>query len=127
MSFKFDPTRQLIVVKVRILGPGGDTTIHLALDTGASSTLIGWDALAVVGYQPADAIGQVQMTTGSATQLVPRIRLKQLDALGKRRRALEIIAHTLPTGASVDGLLGLDFIRKSRLTLDFRNYLVKLD
>ena len=127
MSFRFDPTRQLVVVKVRILGPVGDTTIHLALDTGASSTLIGWDALTVVGYEPADAIGHVQMKTGSATQFVPRIRLKQMDALGKCRRGLGIIAHTLPIGASVDGLLGLDFFRRSRLTVDFRKNLVKLD
>ena len=41
--------------------------------------------------------------------------------------SLTIVAHTLPAGASVDGLLGLDFFRKTRLKIDFRKYLVKLD
>src|SRR5438094_8299444 len=105
----------LIVVEARIVGPAGDAISQLALDTGASSTVIGWNVLDMVGYKPADAIGQVEMTTGSATQLVPKIKLNQLDALGKRRRGLEIVAHSLPKGASVDGLLGLDFFRKTRL------------
>lgn len=127
MIHTFDPSKQLIMVKTRIVGPAGDLMVQLALDTGASSTVIGWEALAFVGYEPADAVGQVQMTTGSATELVPKIKIKQMDALGNRRRGLGIIAHSLPTGASVDGLLGLDFFRKCRLTIDFRKNLVKLD
>jgi predicted aspartyl protease len=101
--------------------------VHLALDTGASSTVIGWEALAFVGYGKDDAFGQVQMTTGSATEVVPRIKLKQLDALGKRRQDVGIVAHTLPAGASVDGLLGLDFLRKLRLTVDFRKNTITLN
>jgi hypothetical protein len=50
-----------------------------------------------------------------------------LEALGKRRRGMEIVAHSLPKGASVDGLLGLDFLRRTKLTIDFRKYVVKLD
>jgi predicted aspartyl protease len=123
----FDSARQLIVVEVEIRGPAGDTTINMALDTGASSTVIGWDSLAVVGYEPANAIGHVEMTTGSGTQHVPKIKLKQLAAFGKRRRGLEIVAHSLPKGASVDGLLGLDFFRMTRLTIDFRKFLVRMD
>ena len=31
-----------------------------------------------------------------------------------------LICHTLPASVSVDGLLGLDFLRGQRLTIDFR-------
>ena len=127
MSVKFDPNKQLIVVRTRIIGPAGDTMIHLALDTGASSTVIGWDALALVGYQLADAYCHVEMTTGSGTELVPKIKLQQIETLGKRRRSLGVVAHSLPSTASVDGLLGLDFFRRLRLTVDFRKNTVKLD
>lgn len=126
MSFSFDSTKQLVVVKVRIVGPAGGATLNLAIDTGASATVIGWDSLGIVGYEPADAFGKVQMTTGSKTEIVPKIKLKQIVALGKRRQGLEILAHSLPKGASVDGLLGLDFFRRYKLTIDFRKSTVKL-
>jgi predicted aspartyl protease len=124
--FKFDPTKQLIVVKARIIGPKSDLTIDLALDTGASSTLIGWEALRFIGFAVHDASSHVEMTTGSGTEVAPKIKLDQMRALGKRRHGLEVVAHTLPSNASVDGLLGLDFFSKSRLTTDFRKFLVKL-
>jgi hypothetical protein len=31
-----------------------------------------------------------------------------------------MVCHTLPPSASIDGLLGLDFLRDRRLTIDFR-------
>lgn len=33
---------------------------------------------------------------------------------------LAVVAHTLPPSATVDGLLGLDFLRERLLTVDFR-------
>ncbi len=127
MIHPFDPNEQLIVLRTRIVGPAGELTVRLALDTGASSTVIGWESLAFVGYGLGDAVGEVQMTTGSATEHVPKIMLKLLDALGKRRKRFEVVAHTLPIGASVDGLLGLDYFRKTTLKIDFRKYNVRLD
>lgn len=127
MSFEFDSSRPLVVVEVRIVGPDGDAITHLALDTGASATIMGWDVLTIVGYDPVDAVGQTQMTTGSGIEVAPIIKLKRLEALGKQRRNVKVVAHTLPEGASVDGLLGLDFLRKSKITIDFRKYLIELD
>jgi len=127
VSHKFDPNRQLVVVKTKLIGPAGDTLVQLAVDTGASSTLIGWHALAIVGYAPSDAFEQVEMITGSGVEKVPRIKAKRIEALGKRRLGLGIVGHTLPPSATIDGLLGLDFFRKSRLTIDFRKNLVKID
>jgi hypothetical protein len=40
MTYQFDPTQGLIVVPVRLFGPAGDIILRLALDTGATSTLI---------------------------------------------------------------------------------------
>jgi hypothetical protein len=46
--------------------------------------------------------------------------------LGKDRLGLQIIAHTLPSTAVYDGLLGLDFIRGQTLKIDFRTGLIDL-
>jgi predicted aspartyl protease len=126
VSYRFDPDEQLIVVNARIVGPAGDVMIRLALDTGASSTLIAWNSLKLAGYEPAHAFCHVEMTTGSGTEIVPKIKLKQIESLGKRRRGLGVVAHDLPPTASVDGLLGLDYFRKLHLTIDFRKSSVTL-
>ena len=127
MSYRFDPGRPLIVARVKLFGPAGDTTVGLALDTGATSSLIGWHALELVGYEPTDAFEHVEMTTGSGIEQVPKIKLKRIEAFGKRRLGLGVVGHTLPLSASLDGLLGLDFFRKSRLLIDFRKNTVQVD
>jgi predicted aspartyl protease len=127
VKHKFDSTKQLIVVRAKIVGPTEDTMVQLALDTGASSTVIGWKPLKVVGYLDADVSSHVEMTTSSGTTTVPKITLRKIESIGKHRRGLEVIAHSLPIGASVDGLLGLDFFRKSRLMIDFRKNVLRLD
>ncbi len=52
--------------------------------------------------------------------MVPVVMLTRLSALGQHRFGFPVIAHTLPPGSNVDGLLGLDFLRGQILTIDFR-------
>lgn len=66
------------------------------------------------------------MTTGSGIEFVPRLPLLKIMALGEERAGLPVLAHTLPPSAGVDGLLGLDFLRGMRLTLNFRKGQVSL-
>ena len=48
------------------------------------------------------------------------VKRDRIAALGVERMNFPLIAHTLPPSASIDGLLGLDFLRGCRLTVDFR-------
>jgi len=50
---------------------------------------------------------------------VPKIGIEKLTALGKTKENFTVIAHDLPPTASVDGVLGLDFLRENVLTIDF--------
>jgi hypothetical protein len=127
MTFTFNPSRGLIVVPARIHGPSGDTVVRLALDTGASVTMVNWDPLVLVGYDPASLPDRVQMTTGSGVEFVPRVGVSRVDALGVKAEGLEVICHTLPPSSTVDGVLGLDFFRGKRLVIDFRAGTVEID
>lgn len=53
MSFRFDPKEGLIVVPTKIWGPNGDSIVRLALDTGATSSVVNWDVIVLLGYDPA--------------------------------------------------------------------------
>jgi len=119
VSFPFNPVRGLIRVHVELTGPVGKTAVYLALDTGATATLIGLDPLRLAGYDPTTAGQQIQITTGSGVAQAQRISVASLTALGQTRANFPVFAHNLPPRASVDGVLGLDFFRGQVLNVDF--------
>jgi predicted aspartyl protease len=120
VNFAFDPRRGLIVVRAELWGPSGSGVLQLALDTGATSTLVNVGMLVAIGYDPALTVERVQVTTGSGVEFAPRVVLQRVSALGQERLDFPVLGHTLPPSASVDGLLGLDFFRGLDLTIDFR-------
>ena len=127
MSVAFDARRGLIVVPTRISGPSGDVVALLALDTGATTTLLNWGIAVMLGYDPAATPNRLQVTTGSGVEFVPEITLHSLAALGRVRQSFPALCHTLPPSATVDGVLGLDFLRDERLVVDFRRGEVVLE
>ncbi len=53
MSLSFNPKEGLIVVPTRLWGPNGDTLVRLALDTGATGSVLNWEVVVLLGYDPA--------------------------------------------------------------------------
>jgi len=127
MDFPFDPREKLIVVRAELWGPNGSGVLRLALDTGATDTLVNAGMLVAVGCDPALSPDRVQVTTGSGVVFAPRVILDRITALGQTHSAFPVLGHTLPASASVDGLLGLDFLRGLTLTVDLRAGQVTLD
>jgi hypothetical protein len=76
--------------------------------------------LTAVGYDASLAPDRVQVTTGSGVEFAPRIDVTRIKAMGQERAHFPVLAHTLPPSASVDGLLGLDFLRGQVVNIDFR-------
>jgi predicted aspartyl protease len=127
LTFSFDPQRGLIVVRAELTGPSGSGVLQLALDTGATTTLVNAAMLAAIGYDPALSADRVRVTTGSGVEFAPRVELQSFTVLGQERYGLQVLGHTLPPSSGVDGLLGLDFLRGLRLTVDFRAGQLRLD
>lgn len=121
MSAPFDPQRGLVIVRAELWGPSGSAVLRLALDTGATSTIVNVAILVALGYDPAMAPDRIQITTGSGIEFAPRVPLQTVAAVGLERAPFPVLAHTLPPSAGVDGLLGLDFLRGQVLTVDFRS------
>ena len=83
--------------------------------------------LTYLGYDPLGVSDRVPITTGSGVEYVPEITIASIQALGHEYRNFPVLCHTLPPSATVDGVLGLDFLRDKRLILDFRAGLITLD
>jgi predicted aspartyl protease len=127
MSPVFDPHDGLIIVHAEIVGISGTAILRLALDTGATTTLINSGMLVSIGYDPALSSDRVQITTGSGVEFVPRLIVKRLIVLGSERTDFSVLCHTLPPSAGVDGLLGLDFLRGNTLRVDFKEGAITLE
>jgi predicted aspartyl protease len=109
------------VVQAELEGPSGSVVLRLALDTGATGTLVNVAPLVAIGYDPSLAPNRVQVTTGSGVEFAPLIPISKVKALGHERQYFPALGHTLPPSAGVDGVLGLDFFRGQILTIDFRS------
>ena len=120
MSFPFDAGEGPIFVTAMVVGPNGAMVVSLGLDTGSTDTVISVEMLVAAGYDPEAAPESVQVTTGSSVEFRPRVVVQRLKALGRERFDFPVLAHTLPSSAGVDGLVGLDFFRGLTLTVDFR-------
>lgn len=120
MNYRFDPKAGLILVKTKLYGPRGDTVVNLALDTGATCTLVSWETAVLVGYDPASNQQRIPITTGSGVEYCPKLNLLGVEALGKTVKNLEVLCHTLPPTSRVDGLLGLNFLRRFNVRLNFK-------
>ena len=126
MRQTFDRSLGLVVVPAEVFGPSGSVVLRLAVDTGASQTMINVGLLVAVGYDPSLVPERVQVTTGSGVEYAPRVVVSRMKALGSERERLPVLAHTLPTSAHIDGLLGLDYMGDQTLVSDFRESTVAL-
>lgn len=77
MSFPFDAQAGLVIVRAEALGQSGSIVLRLALDTGATSTMISVGPLAAIGYDPSLVADRVQVTTGSGVEFVPRLAISR--------------------------------------------------
>lgn len=120
MKFSFAPEYGLVYVRVKIVCGERDMILNLALDTGASATMISAKRLAEVGYDLDKPEDEIYITMGNGLIFVPKITIEKLMALGETKANFTVIAHDLPPTASVDGVLGLDFLRGHVLNIDFK-------
>lgn len=119
MTDTFDPTVPQIVLQGFLSGPGRTTRVRLAVDTGASGTVISRSILTALGIPipPTARRRRLRGVTGIAP--APVVSVRQLLVLGHAVEHFPVAAHDLPLGTACDGLLGLDFFRGMVLNLDF--------
>ena len=116
----FDARSGLIVIPAKVYGQEQDVVIRLALDTGATSSVVSTSIVVFLGYDPVSVPDRVEITTGSGVEYCASITLRRIEALDRALDEFSILCHTLPPSAGVDGLLGLDFFRGCYLGIDFR-------
>ena len=122
----FDPNASLLVFpclveyRRRIL-------LDLALDTGASTTIISIKAAREIGYDLSQISDLVSFADASKTHLVPGVTLKSLSFADARIEDIEALCYTIPEEHGIDGVMGLNFLRHFNISLDFERGMLTLN
>src|SRR5215813_7064831 len=101
---------RLLLTKAAVSGPAGVHVVRLLVDTGSVYTILPVEVLEYLGCSPASSREHVRLITGSGYLIVPKVQVVWLQCLGQRVDRMAVVAHTLPIGSVVDGLLGMDFL-----------------
>lgn len=80
-----------------------------------------------LGYDLTSPVGHMEITTAGGRQVSPVGSISRIGTFGLERIDFPVIRQDLPSGTPFDGLLGLDFFRGQRLTIDFREGLITLN
>ena len=98
-------------------GASGKAYPTLLLDTGSAYTMISQEILESIGCSPAVPKRTQRIITGSGYEIVPVVLVNRFHCMGSLLENFEILAHTLPFGAYVDGLLGMDFLGRFEIEI----------
>lgn len=109
-SYTLTRTGSILVARAAVKGPAGTIVINLLVDTGSTYTILPVEVLESIGISPAASEEHERIATGSGYIIAPKVTVRSLSTLGKEFRRTNVIAHTLPFGGPIDGLLGMDIL-----------------
>ncbi len=115
---RFDPTRTDVRFWARLLSLRGIVWCEMVLDTGSSRTVLDERLLARAGYDLIVA-PRASVTTASGRVEAKIVTVRQISALGVSANDFPVLAMPLSRLLGVDGLLGLDFLRRRNLFCNF--------
>jgi len=116
-SYTLIRSGSLLLARAAVTGPAGTKVINLLVDTGSTYTILPVEVVESIGISPAESEEHERIATGSGYIIAPKVRARSLSTLGKEFRRIAVIAHTLPFGGPIDGLLGMDILSRLKATI----------
>ena len=116
--FQLLSDEDLIIINAWIEG----YKIRLAVDTAATHTTVDFNILLMLGYSEKDSTGAILIETANGIMEVKKYLISDFRALDKKKSDFEIVSYDfLEKGilSMYDGVLGLDFLSQTVLTIDF--------
>ncbi|MEI7998951.1 MAG: retropepsin-like aspartic protease [Candidatus Omnitrophota bacterium] len=106
-----------------IIGPKQNFSLKMIVDTGATYTMIPKFAAVIIGI---DLQGRnIKIATGTKVERATLVNIPLFRAFGVEFRNFPVLVHDLPPQIKADGLLGLNFLKKSKAIIDFSKNSIK--
>jgi predicted aspartyl protease len=118
-QFKLDTTSGILLCKAKISNKGNSMFLKLAIDTGASITMIPFEGALAIGIDPSKSRRHLEITTANGVIVTPIITIYSFHCFGVEVKNMDVICHNLPPESAVGGLLGLNFLTATGVIIDF--------
>lgn len=115
----------LIIINV-LLKSKRKITVRMAIDTGATYTLIPWKIVQALGIDLTNSKETITIVTASTTEESPIVEIPSIFALGKETKNIKAVIHDLPPASRVDGLLGLNILQALKIKIDFEKNIIEI-
>ncbi len=126
-KFRFNTKAPVIILSVLSEGKGrSKQKIRMALDTGATFSMIPWNTADILGLEPELSKERIEIITASGVEKAPLVTLKSMVVLGKKIEGTGVVVHDLPPKSYVDGLLGLKSLVELKLKIDFKECILEI-
>ncbi|MDZ7292414.1 MAG: retropepsin-like domain-containing protein [candidate division KSB1 bacterium] len=125
--YKLKRIGQLLFATGAVKGKDAIATFIVLVDTGSTYTILPWERLLAIGFEPAFAAGNVKIVTASGIVIAPVFKVEWLSCCGLLLPSFPVVAHTLPAEMSRFGILGMDFLRQAKAHIDVFNAQVEVE
>lgn len=112
------------VVSVEVVD--STTSIHamLMVDTGATFTSLNHKLLKQIGVKTSKNKSIIVSAAGVFETTSATIKKVRLGDIAQSN--LTVVALDLPTASEIDGVLGVDFFKNRKLTIDFKKHTIEV-
>lgn len=110
-----------IVLDGLVTGSDDARMVQFILDTGASITMVPKRILQRIGSKCELLKGSVPVETAGGRINVDLYRVGSIEVLGKSVKDLDVAGYDLPVETRIEGLLGLNFLKHFKVTIDLPN------
>jgi len=101
--------------------------VHLLIDSGSTYTVLSWEVLLSLKLDPTTFSARRSIVTANGLLVLPEVEVDTFHALGQLVERFPVLAHTIPLGSQVDGVLGMNFLRRFTMELNFKQATVRLE
>lgn len=125
-KFRLDTTHGIILCKVKLANNKRYIIAKLAVDTGASFTMISIETALAIAIDPSKSTRHIEITTANGVVFAPIIKVQSFKCFGIEVKNMDVVCHNLPPESPVEGLLGLNFLKTAKVILDFPKNIIEI-
>jgi len=116
----FAHNSNIIIIDVVLSKMPRQRRVRMAIDTGATHVLIPWEVAESLGLKPEVSRERIEIITASGIEKVPVVDIPLIKVGSSEAKNVKAMVHDLPPKSYVDGLLGLSFLKKFNLNINFK-------